>query len=104
MGRPISVSIPHTLGQDEARRRIIEGFSSIQRNKTPGLASLISIRERWEGDRMHFDAGGLGQRVSGRLDILPDSVQIQLDVPDVLAMLADRILAALEAGTQKLLE
>jgi hypothetical protein len=104
MGRPITVSVPHKLGKSEARRRIEEGFSSIQRNQSAGLGGLLSVHERWEGDRLYFDAGGLGQKVSGRLDVLTDSVELQIEVPEMLALIADRILATLRTGTQKLLE
>ena len=103
MGRPISVSIPHQLGTNEARRRIQEGFSSIQGNKR-SLGGLFSVQERWEGDRLNFDAGGLGQKLCGRLHVLPDSVQIEIDVPKMLAAIAERILATLKTGTKKLLE
>jgi hypothetical protein len=104
MAKLIQVSIPHTLGQSEARRRIAEGFGSIQGNKTAGLGSLLSIQDRWEADRLHFDIGGLGQTVRGRLDVLPKSVEIEIEVPALLGMLADRICAVLRTGTQKLLE
>ena len=104
MGRPISVTIPHRLGKDEARRRIQEGFSSIQHNMTAGWGAMISVEERWEDDRLHFGAGGLGQKVSGQLDVLAASVQIEIEVPDLLTAVANRILATLKTGTQKLLD
>lgn len=56
-----------------------------------------------KGDRLHFEGGALGQRISGRLDVLADSVQIQVDLPELLAAIADRIVGKLKQGTQKLL-
>lgn len=102
--RPISATIPHNLGQEEARRRIAEGFSSLQRNSSAGPGSLLAIQERWERNRLYFEAVGLGQKISGRLDVLPMSVQIEIDMPDMLALVAERILSVLKIGTQKLLE
>jgi hypothetical protein len=104
MGRPISVVIPHKLGKNEARRRIQEGFILIQRNMTAGWGAMISVDERWEGDRLHFGAGGLGQKINGRLDVLAESVQIEIEVPELLVAIANRILATVKAGTQKLLD
>jgi hypothetical protein len=104
MGRPISVTIPHKLGKQEARRRIQDEFGSVQRNMTAGWGALISVEERWEGDRLHFGAGGLGQKIHGQLDVLAESVQIEIEMPELLAAVANRILSAVKAGTQKLLD
>lgn len=102
MGKPITATIPHTLGKDEARRRIAAGFSTAQRNRT-GLGALFSLQEHWEGDRLHFDASGIGQRIFGWLDVLPDRVEIQVNVPDLLAAVAERLLGSLTVRAQKFL-
>jgi hypothetical protein len=104
MGRPVRVSIPHALGQEEARRRIEEGFGRMRQQMTGSLGAMRAFQDRWEANRLHFEAGGLGQKMTGRLDVLPDSVQIELDLPDILAALADRISASLKTEGQKLLE
>jgi len=104
MGKPIVVTIPHVLTQIEARRRIAEGFENIRRNKTGSLGMLLSVQDRWDGDRLHFDVGGLGQQVSGQLDVLPNSVEIEVEVPGMLGVIADRLLTALRTQTQKFLE
>ena len=104
MGRLITATIPHKLGKGEARRRIASGFSSAQERNRTGLGAFFSIREHWEGDRLHFEATGLGQRISGRLDVLTDRVEIQVDLPDLLAAAAERLLGSLSAKAQRLLE
>jgi hypothetical protein len=103
MARPVTVSIPHSLGQAEARRRIDEGFGLIQKQLSGGMLGLMSFERRWEADRMHFEGGGLGQKISGRFEILADSVQIQIDLPDLLATVAEKIAGTLRTTTQKLL-
>ena len=75
MSRPVTVTIPHTLGKDEARRRIETGFGQMRR-----------------------------QKLSGQLDVRDDAVQIQIDLPEVLAALADKITGKLKEEGQKLLE
>ena len=104
MGRPITINVPHALGKDEARRRIAEGFRSAQQQKMAGLGALLSIREHWEQDSLHFEAGALGQVIRGRLDVLPDRVEIEIQAPDLLAAVAERLLATVDAKTRKLLE
>jgi putative polyhydroxyalkanoate system protein len=104
MQKTITVNIPHNLGKDEARRRLESGFANMRQQLTGGMGGVLSLQERWEGDRLHFDGGGLGQKLSGRLDVLADSVKIELDLPTMLAMIADRISGALQKEGQKLLE
>ena len=104
MSRPVSVSIPHALGKAEARRRIEQGFGQLRQQMTSGIGAMLSFTERWEGDRLHFEGGGLGQKMTGRLDVRDDSVEIQLDLPDILAAIAEKITGRLKQEGQKLLE
>lgn len=104
MARPVTVTIPHALGKEEARRRIAAGFGNLRQQMTGGVAGMLAFDERWEGDRLHFEGGGLGQKVGGRIDIGEDSVQIQLDLPEFLAALADHISDRLKNAGRKLLE
>ncbi|MCI0332246.1 MAG: polyhydroxyalkanoic acid system family protein [Planctomycetes bacterium] len=104
MARPVTVNIPHSLGKDEARRRIEAGFGQMRQQITGGLGAMLAFQEHWEGDRLHFEAGGLGQKLTGRLDVLPDSLQVQLDLPEMLAAIADKIIGRLKTEGQKLLD
>jgi hypothetical protein len=104
MARPVSVTIPHNLGKDEARRRIEEGFGRMRQQMTGGMGAMLSFQDRWEGDRLHFEGGGLGQKMTGRLDIRDDAVDIEIDLPEILAAIADKITGRLKTEGQKLLE
>ena len=104
MGRPVTINLPHSLGKDEARRRIESGFGTLRQQMTGGMGALVSFQERWDADELHFEGGALGQKICGRLAVLPDSVRIELDLPEMLAMIADRITGTLKREGQKLLE
>lgn len=69
-----------------------------------GMGAMLSIQEHWEGDRLHFEGGGLGQKLTGRLDVLADSVRVEVDLPEILAAIADQIAGRLRSEGQKLLE
>jgi putative polyhydroxyalkanoate system protein len=101
MTRPLSISIPHELGAAEARRRIETGFDRLERQISGGLAT---VEKRWEGDRMHFVARGLGQTVSGRLTVLERSIDMEVELPAFLAAIADKIRGRLQKEGQLLLE
>ena len=108
MSRPVTVSIPHALGKDEARRRIEQGFGQLRNQMAGGVTGLLgktlSFQENWTGDRLEFEGTGLGQKMTGRLDIRENAVDIQLDLPEILAAIADRIAGKLKTEGQKLLE
>jgi hypothetical protein len=104
MSKPVTVNIPHNLGKEEARRRIEQGFGRVRQQMAGAAGGMLAFQERWEGDRLHFEGGALGQKMTGRLDVLPDSVQIQLDLPAILAAIADRVVGTLKSEGRKLLE
>jgi hypothetical protein len=103
MSRPISVDIPHDLGQEEARRRIDEGFGRLSNQMARGMAGMVTFQRHWQNDRLNFEAGTLGQKISGRIDVLPDTVHLEIDLPEFLAMIAETIKSRLTAETKRLL-
>jgi Putative polyhydroxyalkanoic acid system protein (PHA_gran_rgn) len=104
VARPITVNIPHKLGKQEARRRIDEGFGRLRQQMSGGIGVVASFQERWEGERLHFEGNGLGQKMTGRLDVFDDLVRVELDLPEILAAMADLITGRLQKEGQKLLE
>src|SRR5262249_32296983 len=107
MARPVSVTIPHNLGKVEARRRIDEGFGKMQQQMASGLGamgSMLSFKQSWEGDQLNFEGGALGQKMTGRIDVRDDAVDIQIDLPDMLAAIADKVVGKLKSEAQILLE
>jgi Putative polyhydroxyalkanoic acid system protein (PHA_gran_rgn) len=104
VARSITINIPHTLGKAEARRRIASGFGRIREQLTGGALGRIEFQERWDEDRLHFEGTGLGQKLTGRLDVEEDAVQMHLDLPELLTAIAGRIIRASQEAARKLLE
>ena len=102
MPQTIRLSIPHELGRAEARRRIEEGFGQLGRQF--GGDGKIAFTQTWAGDRLAFSAKVLCQAIAGRLEVLDQAVQMEVDLPSVLAMLAERIKGRLQRQGQVLLE
>lgn len=85
MAEPMVVIIPHSLGKDEALRRIRDGLG---RAKTE-FARLIALdEEKWEGDRLTFRARALGQTAAGSLDVYDAAVRLEVTLPWLLAKFA----------------
>jgi hypothetical protein len=104
MTRPVRTHIPHDLGKEEARRRLSDGFAKIETQLGATLFGVVAFQNRWEGDQLFFEGGALGQKITGRLEVLPNSVLLEIDLPGVLAFVANRFLAKMNKETQVLLE
>lgn len=100
MATPISISIPHQLGRAEARRRIEIGFSKIIR-QLPGSAGTCS--ERWDGDRLTFSVSGMGQKLSGVVNVLDAAVTMELELPGILGVIANGLKGRIQTAGQLLL-
>jgi len=81
------VSIPHSLGRDEAMRRIKSGFATARTNYS---AFLTIHEENWSGDRLAFNLSALGQSAVGFIDIADDRVRLEVALPWLLAVIADK--------------
>jgi hypothetical protein len=101
MTRPICIDVPHKLSQAEARARIDKGFAQLEQEISAGIATT---ERRWDGDRMSFTALALGQTISGRLEVQPDVVKIEIDLPQFLGMIADTVKGRLKKRATLLLE
>ena len=101
MSKPLTVSIPHQLGVAEARRRLETGLAEMT-SKLPG--GMARIDQRWEGDRLLFNALVSGQSISGSLDVLADAVKMEIVLPGILGLIAGKIGGRLKDEGQKLLK
>jgi Putative polyhydroxyalkanoic acid system protein (PHA_gran_rgn) len=101
MAEPLTVSIPHKLGKDEALRRIKGGLSGLAAR----YAQIFRIEEEiWSGDRLSFRLVALRQTVSGTLDVAEDHVRLEVTLPWLLARLAGGIQTAIRDRGKNLLE
>ena len=100
MAAPLFISIPHQLGRAEARRRIESGFANLVR-QLPGGGGACT--ERWEGDRLTFSVTGLGQTVSGVIDVLDAAVAMEIQLLGLLGLIASGVKGRLQKAGQLLL-
>jgi hypothetical protein len=91
MSAPIVVSIPHSLGREEAMRRLKAGLT----RAASGLPVLTVDEERWEDNRMIFRVRALGQAASGHVDVVDDHVRVEVVLPWLLQRFAEVAQAAI---------
>ena len=99
MSKPVSVSIPHELGKAEARRRIDEGVGRL----TAQIGAVGEIKQAWEGDLMRFSLQAIGQTVTGTIDIREHEVLLEVYLPGIFAMIANKVKGRLRDEGQILL-
>lgn len=103
MARPVTVTLSHDLGKDEARRRIAEGFDKLKGAMGGGF--VFKFKEQWTSeDQLAFEARGLGQTIVGKIDLFPQHVRIEATLPSLLASIAETITGRMEQQGRLLLE
>lgn len=101
MTKPLVVSIPHQLGSQEAKRRLVTGIEQIK--ETYGN-KLAVVQDRWSDDRLDFRVSALGQGVSGIIEVHDDNVTLALQLPWVLAVLAEKAKTLIQKQGHLMLE
>jgi hypothetical protein len=97
----LTITIPHQLGREEAKRRISEQTSQLFGQQG---ALLERAEHRWEGDTMHFHVGAMGQSFSGTALFTDQTVHLEVALPWILKVLAGGLKTQIEQQGRKLLE
>ena len=85
MSAPLVVSIPHSLGREEAVRRLKAGLT----RAASSVPVLQVDEERWEDNRMIFRVRALGQAAAGHVDVADDHVRVEVVLPWLLQRFAE---------------
>jgi hypothetical protein len=101
MSRALVVLIPHRLGKPEAARRVKSGLADARQN----FSRLLTVQEEvWTGDQLRFRVSAIGRVASGTIDVQDDHVRLEVVLPWLLALLADRIQPVIRANATLMLE
>jgi putative polyhydroxyalkanoate system protein len=100
MTQPIDVDLPHTLGKEEARRRIANNIHKLEQH-IPGGAQVQSA---WTGDQLNLQVAAMGETVSAAIDVMDTKVHLKVLLPGMLGMFAGIVQAALQKKGSVLLE
>lgn len=101
MNQKISVSIPHSLTQEEAKSRLVKG---IEQAKSGVASNFGQVQDTWNGNHLDFRLTAMGQDVTGNVEVEPSSVRVEIDVPWVIAMLVEKLRPEIEAHGRRMLE
>ena len=62
------------------------------------------LKDEWKGNHLDFSASLLGQSTNGTVDVADDHVRLEVELPWVLAMLANKAKALVEQQGKLMLE
>src|SRR5947209_20579968 len=100
MSQPIEVDLPHSLGKDEARRRIANNIHKLEEH-IPGGAQVES---GWTGDQLNLMVRALGDSVKATIDVEETKVHLKVLLQPMLGMFSSIIQGALKKKGSVLLE
>jgi len=101
MAEPVVVTIPHKLTKEEAIRRLKTGFGNVR--STIG-EKFVMLTDDWTGDHLDFRASLLGQTTSGTVDVGEHYVRLEIQLPWMLALLANKAKTIVKKQGQLMLE
>jgi hypothetical protein len=100
MSKPLIVTVPHSLGKEEAIDRLKNGLG----RATSTLPMLNLEEEIWTGDKMTFKLRAMGQEAFGNVDVADKDVRIEITLPWLLQRFGEMIQGAIQSKGQILLE
>ncbi|MDP2358796.1 MAG: polyhydroxyalkanoic acid system family protein [Beijerinckiaceae bacterium] len=98
MSREVLVVLPHSLGREEARRRVTNAIERAQATLGQGL---VNTDVQWpREDHGALSVRAMGQTVVAEIDIEDAQVRVRVLLPWLLARFAGKITERIEqAGT-----
>ena len=101
MSKSVVVSVPHRLGKEEAVRRLKSG---LKRTESSFGGHFAVLEENWSGDHLDLRIAMLGHPTGGKIDVAEDHIRIEVELPWLLAMVAEKAKALIQREGQLLLE
>ena len=87
MSKPLIVVIPHSLGKEEALRRLRPGLS-----KAAASFPVLQVEEElWSGDQLQFRVRALGQAASGTVEVREKDLRLEVTLPWFLEKFAHTV-------------
>lgn len=102
MARPVSITVSHELGREAAVTRLRDGVDRIRDRL--GLVKMQLVEEKWTGDTLEFGVSALGQTVRGKLAVEDALVRVEVMLPWMLAVFAEKLKLGVERQGRLMLD
>jgi hypothetical protein len=98
MSNSIVITVPHNLGAEEAKRRIVERLERLRRDYVDRLGYS---EMNWSGDTADLRVVAFGQTVTGKICVMSDSLCVEVQLPWILAALTNKIQGVLKSNAEE---
>jgi hypothetical protein len=98
MSNSIVITVPHNLGAEEAKRRIVERLERLRRDYVDRLGYS---EVNWSGDTADLRVVAFGQTATGKISIMSDSLRVEVQLPWILAALTNKIQGVLKSNAEE---
>ncbi len=100
MPNAIVITLPHRLGAAEAKKRVAERMEILRRDYIDKFAHTEAV---WNGDAADVRVVAFGQTVTGKVTVMSDALQIEVNLPWFLAALTGPIQKVLKNNAEETL-
>ncbi len=97
----LTVQVPHQLGQADAQARLQNFFSS---NQDAVNGKVTDLEQSWTGHILDYAFKTLGMKISGKLEVEPDSVKVVTQLPLAAMLVKGMIETQLRENLTKVLQ
>lgn len=101
MPNTITVTVPHNLGVETAKKRLSERMTQLQREYVDKIARS---EVTWSGDVATVRVAAMGQTATAEITVLNDVARIEVQLPWVLATLAGKVQKAISNNASDVLQ
>jgi Putative polyhydroxyalkanoic acid system protein (PHA_gran_rgn) len=98
MSNSIVITVPHNLGAEEAKQRIVERLERLRRDYVDRLGYS---EMNWSGDTADLRVVAFGQTVTGKICVMSDSLRVEVQLPWILAALTNKIQGVLKSNAEE---
>jgi Putative polyhydroxyalkanoic acid system protein (PHA_gran_rgn) len=98
MSNSIVITLPHRLGAEEAKRRIVGGIELLRRNY---LDKIAYSEVTWNGDTANVRVVAFGQTATAQVYVMNDALRIEVQLPWILAALTSKIQGVLTTNAEE---
>ena len=99
MSSPLVIDLPHSLGTEEAKRRIDSGLGQLADH----LPNAGTAETSWSGNQLNLRAAAMGQEVNAQIDVRERLVRLEVLLPPALSFFKGPVEAALRRSGTALL-
>jgi len=100
MPNAIVITLPHRLGAAEAKKRVAERMEILRRDYIDKFAHTEAV---WSGNTADVRVVAFGQTVTGKVSVMSDVLQIEVNLPWFFAALTGPIQNVLKSNAEETL-